>query len=295
MNKFTIVCDSACDLSPEMLRQRGVEVVPLSFHFDGERKEYTSLNTKDFYSKMRSGRTAKTAGVNIFSFKSTFEPILKSGKDILYLGFSSALSITFNSAKTAADELSTVYPNRKIITIDTLCASAGIALLLDMILAKDADVEDVKAFVEAFKLKVCHWFTVDNLEYLKRGGRIGADSAIVGNMLGIKPILHVDKYGRLVPVAKVRGRRSAINTLTQKYGEMHEGDCDVYISHADCPDDAELLANTLKNKYNANVRLITSVGPVIGAHSGPGTLALFFIGKERHPPTKQEINNVQSH
>jgi DegV family protein with EDD domain len=235
---------------------------------------------------MRNGGVVKTSAVNVDSFAIKFEELLKRGLDILYIGFSSGLSTTYNCARLAADQLKNKYPERKIITVDTLAASAGIALLIDLVIGKKnegATIDEAAKYAESMKLKVCHWFTVDDLVYLKRGGRISPTTAFFGNMLGIKPVLHVDNDGHLINILKVRGRRVSIMTLADKYGEL----CDdqdkkiVYISHADCLREAEELGKIIKEKYGAETKLITNVGTVIGAHSGPGTIALFFIGKER--------------
>lgn len=279
MNEFRIVCDSACDLSREMLCERNVTCVPLSYSLEGT----SEADKANFYDEMRSGRVAKTSGANAEDFLAVFTPILTEGKDILYLGFSSALSMTYNSARIAKDELQKDYPERRIITIDSLSASAGIALLLDRLLTF-SDLDEAALYAERTKLKICHLFTVDNLDYLRRGGRISPTTAIVGNMLGIKPMLYVDNSGRLIPWSKVRGRHRSIERLAEDFGMLHE-EKDVYISHADCLHDAETLCEILIAKYDARVRLITNIGPVIGSHSGPGTLALFFIGRER-PPSK---------
>lgn len=286
MNNYSFVCDSSCDLSEDMLRDRSVRSVPLSFRFCGEDKEYKcdEIDCKDFYCKMRDGQVAKTAGVNVMEFISAFEPILKKGEDIIYLGFSSALSMTYSAACKAAEELRNKYPKRRIATIDSTCASAGIALLLDLAIEKKnggAPFDEVVTFTEAIKKNVCHWFTVDDLDYLKRGGRVSSGTAFFGNMLGIKPILHVDPLGQLVYKTKARGRHGAIIALCEKFQLSSSNSNNIYISHADCRDDAEKLARILTEGYGAKIRLITNVGPVIGAHCGPGTLALFFIGMER--------------
>ena len=288
MNNFVIHTDSACDIKPELLKEWGVPYTSLTFRFDGEDKEYKNdgMSASDFYAKMRDGGNAKTAAVNTEVFKEGFEATLKEGKDVLYIGFSSGLSTTYNSARLAANELKEEYPDRKIITVDSLCASAGEGMLVRLALDKQAEgatIEETAAYTESLVLKICHWFTVDDLEYLKRGGRVSPTVAFVGNLLGIKPVLHVDNDGHLINVSKVRGRKTAVATLADKYGALADKlDNDmVYISHGDCIDDAKTLAEMLKMRYNANVSIITDVGPVIGAHSGPGTLALFFVGKER--------------
>ena len=288
MSNYVIFADSSCDLSNEMLNERGVYSAPLSFRFDDSPEEYTNngMSIKEFYDKMRAGGVAKTSAVNSETFAIEFERILKEGNDILYIGFSSGLSTTFNSARIAAEQLKDSYPDRKIIVVDTLAASAGIALLIDMVIEKKnagASIEEAAKFAEDNKLRICHWFTVDDLVYLKRGGRISSAAAFFGNMIGIKPVLHVDNDGHLINVLKVRGRKISIATLAQKYGELadDEGNKIVYISHGDCIEEAEELGRIIEEKYGAKTKLITNVGTVIGAHSGPGTLALFFVGKER--------------
>ncbi len=288
MNNYVIFTDSSCDLSQEMLDARGVHSVSLTFRFDDSEKEYSNneMPIKEFYDKMREGGVAKTAAVNVDGFAVEFEKLLKEGHDILYIGFSSGLSTTYNSARLAAEQLKESYPDRKIFTVDTLAASAGIALLLDMVIEKKnagATIEEAAKYAEDMKLKICHWFTVDDLVYLKRGGRVSPTAAFFGNMLGIKPVLHVDNEGHLINVSKVRGRRVSIIALAEKYGELcdDEGNKKIYISHADCLSEAEELGRIINEKYGAETAIITNVGTVIGAHSGPGTIALFFVGKER--------------
>lgn len=288
MRDYVIYTDSGCDLSPALLARDGVGFECLTFRFDGEEKEYKNgeMEAKTFYDKMREGSVAKTAAINKETFKEAFRAILREEKDVLYLGFSSGLSTTYNSARLAATELREEFPDAKILTVDTLAASAGLGLLVHLAAAKKregATVEECAAYLEEISPRMCHWFTVDDLVYLKRGGRISATAAFFGNALGIKPVMHVDNEGHLVPVLKVRGRRTAINTMADKLGEtaLDLGNGKVYISHGDCLADAEYLASVLADKYGAHVDLITDVGAVIGAHSGPGTLALFFLGTER--------------
>ena len=287
MKDYIVFTDSACDLSNEMLKERGVYSLPLTFRFEyGKEYKDKEIHPSDFYARIREGQVAKTAAVNPSEFIIEFEKLVKRGYDILYLGFSSVLSTTYNSARVAADAVLHKYPRRKIITVDTLCASAGVALLIDLILKRKEDgasITEAAEYAEQIKHKICHWFTVDDLEYLKRGGRISPSAAFFGNMLGIKPILQVDNAGMLVNKQRVRGRRTAIQLLAEKCA------CDIdrsfpaiaYISHADCESDAFELKRILKEQYGINTDLITNVGAVIGAHSGPGTLALFFVGEER--------------
>lgn len=288
MNPYVIYTDSACDIVPETLSSWGVSHVGLTFRIDGDETEYTEhdIPSHEFYNKMRAGAVAKTAAINAETFRAAFEAELKQGRDVLYLGFSSGLSATFNSARIAAQELEQDYPGRRVITVDSLCASAGFGLLVFLATEKrneGATLDELADYLKATVPSICHWFTVDDLVYLKRGGRISPTVAFVGNLLGIKPVLHVDDEGHLINMTKVRGRRAAIHALAQKYGELLADASQnmAFISHGDCPQDAELLKSILEKDYGANVTLITPVGTVIGAHSGPGTLALFFLGKNR--------------
>lgn len=286
MNEYIIFTDSACDLSPALLKEWGVDSCSLSFIFDGEETTYSNndLSAEAFYEQMRSGKTAKTSAVNPEAFYEAFEAHLKQGRDILYLGFSGTLSTTYNSAVIAASELSEIYPNRKILTVDTLCASAGVALLIHLTLQqkeKGATIQDAAQFAEDHKARICQWFTTDTLTYLKRGGRVSATTAVFGNMLDIRPVMHVDTEGGLSNVKKVRGRKASIQALCDRLVQTAAEDTPVFISHADCEADAEALAQLIFRKTGLETQLITDVGPVIGAHAGPGTLALFFVGSER--------------
>jgi len=288
MANYVIITDSACDINPELLAEWGVPYRSLTFRFENEDKEYSNndMDVKTFYDRMRAGGVAKTAAVNVEAFTEEFEKNLKEGTDILYLGFSSGLSTTFNSARLAANQLTEEYPDRKIIVVDTLSASAGFGLLLYLTLQKKnegASIEETAEYAKSLIFRLCHWFTVDDLVYLKRGGRISPTAAFVGNMLGIKPVLHMDNEGHLINMFKVRGRKTAVASLADKYGELAEDKegGTVFISHADCMNDVNELKNLLKTRYNADVQIVADVGPVIGAHSGPGTLALFFVGRER--------------
>ena len=288
MNNYVIYTDSACDISPEMLKEWGVYYRPLYLHFDGENTLYSNdeISSEDFYKRMREGGVAKTSAVNAEDFAEGFEQILGEGKDILYVGFSSGLSTTFNSARIAAGDLKEKYPERKILLVDTLAASAGEGLIVYLTAKKKAEgatIEEAFAYAEELKWNTSIWFTVDDLVYLKRGGRVSAAAAFFGNMLGIKPVLHMDTEGHLVPVIKVRGRKTAVDTLAKKYEELATDTKNntIFISHAECEADALRLKSIFEEKYGASVEVITGIGPVIGAHAGPGTLALFFVGKER--------------
>ena len=288
MNNYVIYTDSACDISPETLKEWGVYYRPLYLHFEGENTLYSNdeISSEDFYKRMREGGVAKTSAVNAEDFSEGFEQILKEDKDILYVGFSSGLSTTFNSARIAAGDLKEKYPERKILLVDTLAASAGEGLIVYLTAKKKAEgatIEEAFAYAEELKWNTSIWFTVDDLVYLKRGGRVSAAAAFFGNMLGIKPVLHMDTEGHLVPVIKVRGRKTAVDTLAKKYEELATDTKNntIFISHAECEADALRLKSIFEEKYGASVVVITGIGPVIGAHAGPGTLALFFVGKER--------------
>ena len=288
MNDYIIFTDSCCDISPELLAQWGVPYANMTFSFDGEEKEYisTDISNKEFYDRMRHGAHARTAAINAATFADAFTPILESGKDILYIAFSSGLSTTFNSAHMAVEELKDAYPERKILIVDTLAASAGGGLMVYMALNKKSEgvsLEENAAYIESLVPQHCIWFTVDDLEYLKRGGRVSPLVAFAGGVLGIKPVLQMDEEGHLVKVSTARGRKKAIEALANKYAELsyEEKNTPVFISHAECEEDAKALAEILNQKHGVEVTLITELGPVIGSHAGPGTIALFFIGKHR--------------
>ena len=288
MSEYVIFTDSCCDISPELLAKWGVPYANMTFSFDGEDKEYigTDISNHDFYDRMRQGAHARTAAINADTFARAFTPILEEGKDILYVAFSSGLSTTVNSAHMAATELEESYPNRKIIIVDTLAASAGGGLMVYMAVAKKnegATIEENAAYMESLVPQHCIWFTVDDLEYLKRGGRVSPLVAFAGGVLGIKPVLQMDEEGHLVKVSTARGRKKAIEALAEKYAELsyEEKNTPIFISHAEAENDAKQLADILKQRHGAEVTLITEIGPVIGSHAGPGTLALFFIGKHR--------------
>ena len=288
MNNYVIFTDSCCDVSPETLAKWNVTYADMTFTFVGEDKEYigTDISNKDFYDRMKQGAIAKTAAINAAAFTDAFEPILKEGKDILYVAFSSGLSTTVNSANMAVADLKEQYPDRKIIVVDTLAASAGGGLMVYMAVNKKnegATLEENAAYIESLVPNHCIWFTVDDLEYLKRGGRISPLVALAGGILGIKPILQMDDEGHLVKVSTARGRKNAIEALASKYAELsfEEKNTPIFISHAECEEDAKRLADILKERHNADVTMITEIGPVIGSHAGPGTIAMFFIGKHR--------------
>ena len=287
MYPYQIITDSGCDLSNEGYAALSVHCVPLSVEFKGEvHDDRNDDSLKDFYSGLRAGEVARTSAVNPETWKDAMKPYLDAGKDVLVLPFSSGLSTTAQSAQIAATELAEQFPERKILVADTLCASMGQGLLVWYACGlrdKGLSVEELHCWVEENRQNLCHWFTVDDLFFLKRGGRISGATALVGTMLNIKPVLHVDSEGHLVSVSKARGRKAAIEALAKKVGELGEGfdNSTMFISHGDCREDAETLAQILRDKYGAKEVKIGYVGAVIGSHSGPGTLALFFLGKHR--------------
>ena len=284
---YQIITDSCCDFPNEMYTRLNLTVVPLSVEFRG--KVYDDKNDdslKDMYDGLRSGEEAKTSAVNPDRWATAIESALSAGQDALVLVFSSGLSTTYQSAVIAAEDLKEKYPDRKIYVSDTLSASMGQGLLVWYACQKrDAgmSLEEVYTWVEENKLHLCHWFTVDDLMYLRRGGRISAATALVGTMLQIKPVLHVDDEGHLISMAKARGRKASLDALARKTVELgaNYDNSTMFISHGDCLEDAQYLAQQLKEKYGVKEVIISYVGAVIGSHSGPGTVALFFLGDHR--------------
>ena len=284
---YSIITDTCCDFPQQMYDELNISAVPLRVRFrNAEHTQYTESWLKDMYNGLRAGEAASTAAANPEDWASVIEPALKNGEDALVLAFSSGLSTTYQSANIAATDLSEQYPDRKIIVVDTLSASMGQGLMVWYACQKrDAglSMEDVAQWCEDNKQNICQWFTVDDLMYLKRGGRISAATAVVGTMLQIKPLLHVDAEGHLTSVSKARGRKAAIQALAAKVGELGlDGQNDtVFISHGDCLADVEYLASLLRERYGVKNVIVSYVGAVIGSHAGPETLAMFFMGKHR--------------
>ena len=268
MNNYCIITDSGSDLTKELAQKIDVTVLDLTVLVEGkEPQKDSSVDLKEFYSELRAQKGATTSALNIDDFSSAFEAVLSEGKDILYLGFSTGLSSTYSAGKVSAEEMAEKYPERKIYTVDTLAASMGQGLLVwyaANMQKEGKSIEEVRDFVEDNKLKLAHWFTVDDLMYLKRGGRISPTVAFVGNVLGIKPVLHMDNEGHLINMTKVRGRRTAVQALAQKYDELalDTKSGTLFISHGDCLADAEYLASIIKEKHGVGVEIITDVGPV---------------------------------
>ena len=287
---FAIFTDSSADLGEDLVREMDIQVLPLSFTIQDKTyhnyPDNRELDPHVFYQMLREGQTATTAAVNVEQYLQAMEPQLQAGRDVLVLAFSSGLSATYNSSAIAAEELREKYPERKIYTVDTLCASLGQGLLVW--LAAKERASDLSLVVGAYQgdedhVSFCHQFTVDDLHFLKRGGRISSTTAFVGSMLQIKPVLHVDNDGKLMTVAKARGRRAALKALVDRMEQtaIDLRDQTVFISHGDCLEDAQLVAQLVKDRFGVKDVYMNYVGPVVGAHAGPGVLALFYVGVER--------------
>ena len=290
MQDYVIMTDSSCDLPDELAQELQLSVLPLTFQVKGH--EYANyldgreLGFKEFYAAVRSGEQSVTSAVNMDNWMQGMRVELDQGHDILVLAFSSGLSNTYNAAQLAAKELKSVYPQRKVYVVDTLSASLGQGLLVTLATEKKKQgltIEAVRDYAEQTKLHLCHWFTVDDLNHLKRGGRISPAVALVGTMLGIKPVMHMDNEGHLVKVGTAKGRLASLRALVDHMEQLAIDPRDqiVYISHGDSQEDAERVADMVKKRFGCKTVLLNYVGPVIGAHSGPGTIALFFVGRER--------------
>lgn len=289
MREYVIVTDSSSDLPEDLVRAWDLTVVPLSVEIGKDRFHNTPEEAPDghtFYSRLVKGEPVKTSAPNVEEFKDRLRPHLQAGKDILNLAFSSALSATYQNACIAAEDLKEEFPDATILTVDTLAASLGQGMLVDLALEKQREgmsLFEVRDWVEANKLHLCHWFTVGDLSQLRRGGRLSAGKAILGNLLHIKPVLHVDDGGRLVPMDSVKGRKNSIEAMFRMMEETVTDPASqrIYISHGDCLEDARMLADMAKTRLGVQSVTIGYVGPVIGAHSGYRTLALFFLGDHR--------------
>ena len=290
MGTYRIVTDSTTDLTPELIQELDVQVIPLCYMMGG--KTYHNIpgggemTDKEFYAKLRAGSMSTTTQVNSEEFLHVFTPLLEAGQDVLYIAFSSGLSGTYQSAVLAREELKQRFPDRRLEVFDSLCASMGEGLLVyhaAKLRNAGKSLDEVLAWLKGNVLNVCHWFTVDDLNHLKRGGRVSTATALVGTMLGIKPVLHVDNEGHLIPVSKVRGRKQSLDALVKRMEETAQEPAGqmVFISHGDCLEDARYVERQVREKLGVQQVEVGYIGPVIGAHSGPGTVALFFLGKER--------------
>ena len=290
MNNYTIITDSSCDLPDSLVKELELEVLPLAFIMDGKTyrnyPDNREMAPKDFYNKQREGSMATTNAVNVGEAADAMEAVLKRGEDVLVLAFSSGLSTTCNSFQIAAGDLAEQYPDRKIFVVDTLCASLGQGMFVYQaarLRQAGKSMEEVRDWAEQNRLNQWHWFTVNDLFFLKKGGRVSAATAVVGTMLQIKPVMHVDNEGHLIKVDTARGRKASLNALVDKVGELADNPAaqTMFISNSDCQEDAQYVADQIKARYGTEEIIINSIGPVIGAHTGPGCVALFFTGKHR--------------
>lgn len=290
MKNYVIFTESTTDLPAYMVEELGIEVIPMTFGFDNETylnyPDHRELDILEFYERIKNGERSTTTLINSMTFIEYFEPILKRGDDILYIGFSSGLSGTYESSLLAAEQLTEKYKDSKILCVDTKAASMGEGLLVYSAAKKKEeglDIEQLYQWVMDNKLKLCHWVTVDDLNHLKRGGRISAVTATLGSALNVKPIIHVDDDGHLIPVANIRGRKKSIHELLDRMVETctNPEEQIIFISHADCFDDVDYLASLIKDKLHVKDVILNYMGPVIGSHTGQGAIALFFFGTHR--------------
>lgn len=287
-NKLVLVVDSGSDLPIEFINGPNIVGLPIGCNFKGrDMEDYfgQTLDIKEFYDGLRAGEMYTTSQINVYKFEEAFKSIIKEGKSIIYIGLSSGLSGTINNARNAALNLKEEYPDSDITIIDTLSASMGIGLLAYKVyemMKKDKSKEEIVEFVEGIKLKINHYFTVDDLKHLKRGGRVSSSAATVGTLLNVKPVLHMDNEGKLIPLNKVRGRKKAMLELANKFIERSVGEQQlVTISHGDCLEDAKALEELCRKSGRVKECIINNLGPTIGSHTGAGLLALFFVGNSR--------------
>ena len=285
--KYIISTDSTADLPESYVKEHGIAIQFLSYAFgDTVYGLNNQLNPHDFYERMRSGEMPTTNACIPDEVQQSFESYLKEGYDILHISFSSGLSASYNNARIAANELAEQYPDRKIVLVDSLCASLGQGLFVHYaVTMKESgkSLDEVATWLEENKPHLCHQFTVNDLFHLHRGGRVSKATAILGTLINVKPVLHVDDEGHLTSVCNVRGRKKALLKLVDLMGEQIDGYQNdiVFISHGDCLEDAEFVAAQIKERFGIQNFLIDYVSPTIGAHSGPGTVALFYLGKNR--------------
>ncbi len=289
-DSFIIVTESTCDMPQEMADALGLAILPVHVALDGQAFRHyldgREFGFREFFDALRAGMPAKTAAPNPEEFRALMEPMLAAGKDVLYIGFSSALSGTYNTGAMVAAELAEKYPERKVYAVDSLSASLGQGLLVYDAAhqrLQGRSIGEVRTFVEQNRLSYCHWFTVDDLQHLRRGGRVSPAAAAFGTVLNIKPVMHVDDEGCLVPVSKVQGRATSIKALLKRMQETAKDPAEqvVFISNCDCWKEAEKLAAMIRDTIGVKEIVINHIGPVVGAHTGVGTLALFFRGTPR--------------
>ncbi len=282
---YKLFCDSTCDLTADLADELGIEIIPMQFMLNDKSYDHyldgRELSFSDFYKALKNGADAKTAQVQYDKFEKYFEPVLKDGKDIIYICFTSGMSGTYNTCKIAVDELKKKYPDRKITVIDSLCASAGegyLAYLAGIKMKENPSYDELCKFIEDTKMRVIHWFVVDDLDQLKKGGRIGALSATFGKALQIKPLISVDNDGKLIAVSKVRGETKAYTTLVDRIKRDAENlfEQTIFVAHAECPEKAEKLREMMK-PYVKDI-ITVKIGPIIGSHVGQGMCAILAQG-----------------
>jgi len=285
-NSYTLITDSSCDLPPDYLEEHGLPALQLSFTIDGETYKCNEMTPQEFYRRVRAGGMPITAQVNVDDAVSLFEPLLQQGRDILYLAFSSGLSGSCGSGEIAAKELGERYPQRKVVVVDTLCASMGQGLMVHFaVKMRDAgkSLEEVASWVEENKQRMAHYVMVDDLMHLHRGGRVSKASAVMGSMLGIKPVIRVDESGKLVVFDKIRGRKNALAKMVEHLRDAGAGAENpvCFISHSDCIEDAEYFQELARKRLGVKEFLVHYIGPVIGSHTGAGTVAVFMPAAHR--------------
>lgn len=290
MPNYVLFTDSSCDLPAALAEEMQLHVLPLSVHLDSDSyKNYLDereISYRDFYARIPSAKEIKTNAVNQQDFIDAMEPVLRAGADVLYVGFSSGLSGTYSAGALAARELQEKYPDRKIYAVDSLCASLGQGMLLHLAWKRQqagATIDELRAYLEETKLHLCHWFTVNDLFHLKRGGRVSAATALIGSMLSIKPVMHMDDEGHLAVVSKARGRKASLKQLVEemKKSAIEPEAQEIFICHGDALAEAEALGETIRRELHVKNVIINYVGPVIGAHTGPGVISIFFLGTKR--------------
>ena len=289
MQPYVIFTESTGDLTPALIEQAGLQVLPMNFNLDGQSyldyPDGREISSHTFYEKLRAGSTCTTSQVSLAEYQDAFTPVLEGGQDILYLAFSSGLSGTYQSSCVAAEMLQEKFPDRRIVSVDSRQASMGEGLFAYLVGCKrlgGADMDTAAAYARELAFQVCAWFTVDDLMFLKRGGRLSGAAAVAGTLLGIKPVLHVDDDGHLIAMEKVRGRRASLDALVKHFQatarDITGGT--VFISHGDCLEDCQYVMDKLRALGVTDLHQ-GNIGPVIGAHSGPGTVALFWVGGPR--------------
>lgn len=285
MKEFVIVTDSTTDLPKAYYEEKGVAVVSLSYIMDGVTYEdMNGLSGKEFFDKIREGTMPTTSQINPEQAKAALEPFVKEGKEVLYIGFTSGLSGSYNSVRIAAEELMEDYPDEKIVVIDSLCASMGEGLLLYKAVElkeQGKTLEEIAQWIEDNKLYICHDVTIDDLYHLHRGGRVSKTSAVVGTIIKIKPIIHVNDEGKLIVIGKERGRKKAMLSLIDRMEEKSKGfeNNVVMIVHGDAQEDAEFLATEIRERFGIENIIINGIGAVIGSHTGPGVVSIFYMGE----------------